>query len=178
MAFVALVLAGALSVTDAGVVAVRAHQSSSIPDLTGLDGRPIRMADLRGRVVLVDIWATWCAPCLADLPKLRRLQHSAGDDLVIVGVSLDRMSRRDFISWIRRHDVTWPQHFDGRGWGSPVARALGVEALPETYVIDRAGRVVARNVRGDALAAVVTALLDRPRPHSPPCGAAFSQSTR
>lgn len=129
--------------------------------LRDLSGRAIVVRDLRGRVVLIDVWATWCAPCLADLPVMRALHARHGDRLAIVGVSLDRMPRRDFVSWVRRHDVTWPQHFDGRGYASPVARQLGVQMLPATLVIAPDGSVAARNVRGAALAALVGELTGR-----------------
>jgi thiol-disulfide isomerase/thioredoxin len=124
-------------------------------DARDLSGRAVTPAALAGRVVLIDVWATWCAPCLADLPMLRDLRRDLGDEIAIVGVSLDRMPRRDFVSWLRRHDVTWPQHFDGRGYASPLARALDVEAVPATLVIGRDGAVVARNVRGEALRALL-----------------------
>ena len=137
--------------------------------LRDLDGRAIEVGALRGRVVLIDIWATWCAPCLADLPLLRALRKEHGPRLAIVGVSLDSMPRRDFISWLRRHDVDWPQHYDGRAYASPVARRLGIEALPATLLIAPDGTLAARNLRGARLAAAIAnlaggAAADRARP--------------
>jgi thiol-disulfide isomerase/thioredoxin len=123
-------------------------------------GRPVRPA-FDGRVVVVDAWATWCAPCLAELPRLRRLQHQHGESVTVVGISLDRMPRRDFVSWLQRKDVTWPQHFDGRGYDSPLALSLGIEAIPDTWLFDRNGRLVARGLRGPTLEAAVTHLLQR-----------------
>ena len=146
-------------------------QGPAIPTLRDLSGRQIQLDDLRGRVVLIDVWATWCAPCLADLPLLRLLQREHADTLTVIGVSLDRMPRRDFVSWVRRHDVTWPQHFDGRGYASPVAIALGVEALPATVLIATDGSVVARDVRGQSLARLVRALARSARPRTAPASA-------
>lgn len=140
--------------------ALASTSGSALNDLPlrNLDGAPIRIAELRGRVVLIDVWATWCAPCLADLPLMRELHARHGDRLAIVGISLDRMPRRDFVSWLRRHDVRWTQHFDGRGYASPVARALGVESLPATVLIAADGSMAARNLRGHRLAEAIARL--------------------
>jgi thiol-disulfide isomerase/thioredoxin len=150
-----LALALAAAVAAASPLADRADGIA----LRDLDGREIRLSDLRGRVVVIDVWATWCAPCLADLPMIRNLHRTYPDRVAIIGVSLDRMTRRDFVSWLRRHDVGWRQHFDGRGYTSPVARQLGVEALPATVLIAPDGRIAARNLRGDRLASAVRQLI-------------------
>jgi len=154
-----MVAAGSLAIALMLAASAAVPQALDYLPLRTLDGREIRLSDLRGRVVLLDVWATWCAPCLADLPLLRQLQARHGDRLAVVGVSLDRMPRRDFISWLRRHDVGWPQHYDGRGYASPVARQLGVEALPATVVFAADGTIAARNLRGEALAALIARLV-------------------
>ena len=118
--------------------------SSGLPDL---NGRVWRAEGLEGRVVLIDVWATWCAPCLADLPALRTLATGRAPELVVLGVSLDTMPRRDFVSWLSRHEVTWPQHFDGRGYRGAVADRLGVTSLPASLLFDSDGRLIARNLR-------------------------------
>jgi thiol-disulfide isomerase/thioredoxin len=120
--------------------------------LRDLDGRLWRADALEGRYVFIDVWATWCAPCLADLPALRALARTRTETLVVIGVSLDTMPRRDLVSWLARHDVTWPQHFDGRGYRGPVADRLGVTSLPASLLFDRNGRLVARNLRAGAVA--------------------------
>jgi len=141
---------------------VPVRSSAEIP-LRDIHGVAIHLEDLRGRVVLLDAWATWCAPCLAELPLLKRLVRTHGDRLAIVGISVDRMPRRDFISWLRRKNVTWRQHFDGRGYNSPVAQRLGIEAVPDTWLYDARGRLVARGLRGPELELAV-ALLTRHLP--------------
>ena len=126
--------------------------------LRDLEGRGFRLGELTGQVVVVDAWATWCAPCLAELPKLRRLHTSHRENIVVVGINLDTMSRRDLRAWLGRHDVHWRQHFDGRGYASPVAVALAIDKLPATFLVDRAGRVAARDLRGDRLVSAALAL--------------------
>jgi len=142
-----------------GFLLTQAHQPRfDDVALRTLDGHELRLSELRGRVVLVDVWATWCAPCLAELPGLRALQAAYPEDLMIVGVSLDTMTRRDFVSWLRRHDVGWPQHFDGRAYRSPVAVRLDVDELPASFLLDADGRLAAVNLRGHALARAVERL--------------------
>lgn len=126
-----------------------------------LDGRTWSSEALRGRVVLVDFWATWCAPCLADLPRLKRLHATyPARDFVIVGVSLDRASVRDFRSWLQRQAIGWPQVREPGGYDSPLAAQFGVEVLPASFLFDRTGRLVARDLRGDALVGRVRALVE------------------
>jgi thiol-disulfide isomerase/thioredoxin len=130
------------------------------PDLAVIDATGSASAvDYENKVVLIDAWATWCAPCLEELPRLRRLAERHRDHLVIVGLSVDRMPRRDFVTWLQRKDVRWPQHFDGRGYDSPAALSLGVDAVPETWLHDRKGRLVARGLRGATLEAAIDLLV-------------------
>ena len=128
-----------------------------------LDGRNWSAEALRGRVVLVDFWATWCAPCLADLPRLKRLHERYADrGLTIIGVSLDRSSTRDFRSWLQRQAITWPQVREAGGYDSPLARHFDVDAIPASYLYDRDGRLLATQVRGEQLETRVAALLEAP----------------
>ena len=118
----------------------------------------------RGRVTLVEFWATWCAPCLADLPVLKKARaRYSRDDFEILGVSFDVIDRRTFVSWINRQGVTWPQAFDGRGRHGEAARQLRVVAVPTSFLVDRQGQVVAMNLRGDRLlAAIERFIAERP----------------
>jgi thiol-disulfide isomerase/thioredoxin len=131
---------------------------------TDIDGRPLSSSSLRGRVVLVDFWATWCAPCLAELPRLQRLHDTYGDrGLTIVGVSLDRSSTRDFRSWLQRQGVRWPQVREGFGYDGPLTRLFGVETLPASFLFDADGRLRAARRDGGSLEAHVQALMERTR---------------
>jgi thiol-disulfide isomerase/thioredoxin len=130
--------------------------------LTDVNGRRFSLDEYRGRIVLIDAWATWCAPCLVELPRLRRLEREHTPRLAVIGLSVDRMARRDFVSWLRRKDVTWRQHFDGRGYESPAARQLAIDAIPDTWLFDEGGRLVARGLRGQALEDSVIRLMAQP----------------
>lgn len=135
-----------------------AHLLTSGP-LPTLDGRSLVADYLRGRVVLIDVWATWCAPCLAAMPDLKDLQATHGDSLAIVGVNLDHLSRRDLRQWLARRGITWTQVHDGRGPDGPVATRLGVTSLPRTLLYDHRGRLIAVDLRGPALDTAVAQLV-------------------
>ena len=162
MTMAVALLAGLLTTPPVPVVADAATPSAPISwRAVDLDGRVWSSESLRGRVVLIDFWATWCAPCLAELPRLRRL-HARYDtgDLVILGISLDRSSARDFRSWLQRQGIGWPQVREVGGYDSPLAAQFGVEVLPASFLVGRDGRVVARDLRGESLTARVRALVE------------------
>lgn len=129
--------------------------------ITTLKGDVLSARDLRDRVVLVDVWATWCAPCLAEMPTLKQLHNRHGDALRIVGVNVDSLPRRDLRQWLARKDITWPQLFDGRGLRGPLSTRLKVDSLPRSFLYDTKGRLVATDLRGETLARAVDTLVAR-----------------
>lgn len=128
---------------------------------TTLEGRELSAEALRGQVVLLDFWATWCVPCLSEIPYLKEAYARHRDaGLKILGVSLDQRPRREIESFLRRHEIPWPQVWDGQGFAGALARRFGVESLPRSFLVDRRGRIVATDLRGEELLAVLDALLD------------------
>lgn len=127
---------------------------------TDIDGQQWTVDDMRGRVVLIDFWATWCAPCLAELPRLKalRARHSR-EDFEILGVSLDVTSRQSFVSWLNRQRIDWPQVHERAGYADDVPRLFGVDRLPRTILVGREGNIAAVDLRGERLAARVDALV-------------------
>ena len=142
-----------------GPVAPRPLLDRLLP-VEDLSGREWTHETLDGKIVIIDFWATWCAPCLAELPRFKRMHHDHHDDgLVILSVSVDQTEPRTLRRWIRDHEMIWPQIHDNRGLDTRLARQLGVETVPSTFLFDRLGRLVARDLEGSALEAAAESLV-------------------
>ena len=140
-----------LKMVDARVAPTFAVKSST--------GDELSLEKLRGKVVLLDFWASWCIPCRIDMPEVRKIwKKYAGDRFVIVGINLDS-NRPAFDDYIKEEGVTWPQYYDGLGWGNNLSRLYGVYAIPHTVLIDPDGVIRATGLRADDLAAKIGELL-------------------
>jgi peroxiredoxin len=106
--------------------------------VTTTDGQQVSLDDLQGKVVLLDFWATWCAECVTAVPHMRELARKfQGEPLVVISISLDT-NREVWKDFIAKHEMTWPQYFDG-GWTGPIAKLFEVHAIPHTFTIDADG---------------------------------------
>jgi thiol-disulfide isomerase/thioredoxin len=105
------------------------------------DGRSVSLRELRGRPILVDFWATWCAPCRATMPEVERLHQEFGRELTVVGINIEGKSP-EVLAYLAEGRYTFRVLFDGGNWESVVARSYGVTSIPRTFLIDRAGRIV------------------------------------
>ena len=124
-----------------------------------LNGNPLSLKKYRGKVILLDFWATWCGPCLVEMPNVKRVYQKYKDqNFQIIGISLDT-SRSNLRSYLRREGITWPQFFDGAGWKNSIAQKYGVNSIPRMYLIDGDGLIRKKNVRGRALEVAVAELV-------------------
>jgi len=124
-----------------------------------LDGLPLVLAEFKGKIVLVDFWATWCGPCVAELPNVLAAYekfHAKGFE--VVGISLDQ-NRAALTGFIKEENMKWPQYFDGLGWKNKLAEQYGIQSIPATFLLDGDGKIIAKNLRGPSLDAKLAALL-------------------
>jgi thiol-disulfide isomerase/thioredoxin len=121
---------------------------------TLLDGKPFDQAPLAGKVVLVDFWATWCGPCVAEVPNMLEAYakyHDRGFE--VVGVSLDE-DRDAVVQFVKEKKIPWPilhERAEGAGWQHPLATFYGITGIPQMILIGRDGNVITLNARGRAL---------------------------
>lgn len=145
---------------------------------TAVDGRKVDLAQLRGKVVLIDVWATWCQPCIAELPTIKQVYADYHDQgFEVIGITLENAglrpgdtpeqvavkhaaAQKKLNDFMAEWELPWPQHYDGRFWQNEIARGrFNISSVPATFLIDRDGMLAAVNVRGPQLATEVRRLL-------------------
>ncbi len=124
---------------------------------TALDGREVDVAKLRGKVVLLDFWATWCGPCIAELPNVKRVYddyHAKGFEIIAISLDSEK-DKQKLIDFVSEHTLPWPQHYDGQGWKNEYAVHYGITGIPAMFLLDKSGRLVSTDARGAKLEAEV-----------------------
>ena len=124
--------------------------------VTTLDGVDVDLANMRGKVVLLDFWATWCGPCLKELPNVLATYKKFHDKgFEIIGISLDE-NKDSLISFVKARGMTWPQYFDEK---KQLSQRLGIVGIPTMWLIDKQGLVVNLNAREDLQGSVEKLLI-------------------
>jgi peroxiredoxin len=125
------------------------------PDFTQPDtlGNSVKLSDFRGQYVLVDFWASWCGPCRAENPNLVKTFNRYKDrGFTVLGVSLDQPGKKDaWLSAIHKDNLEWTQVSDLKFWDNEVAVLYGVKAIPTNLLLDREGKIIAKDLRGAEL---------------------------
>jgi thiol-disulfide isomerase/thioredoxin len=129
--------------------------------MTDVTGKPLSVGQYKGKVVLVDFWATWCGPCRAELPNVIATYAKYHDQgFEIIGVSLDE-DKDAMVKYAQENQMTWPQYFDGLRWENKLVDKYGVQGIPFTILIDPQGNIIDKDVRGEALPAAVAKALGK-----------------
>jgi thiol-disulfide isomerase/thioredoxin len=138
-------------------------------DLTFTDaisGKEISLQkDLKGKVVVIDFWATWCGPCVGEMPKNKEIYSQYKDKGVeFIGVSLDQPAPEGLNAlktFIAKNEIPWPQYFEGKGWDSDFSAGWGINSIPTMFVIDKQGKLASVSARGQ-LETLIPKLLAAP----------------
>ncbi|MCG9127561.1 redoxin domain-containing protein [Candidatus Poribacteria bacterium] len=125
-------------------------------EVVNLNGEALSLAQYQGQIVLLDFWATWCPPCIAEMPFVKSTyQKYKNQNFEIIGISLDR-DLNQLTTYLDKEGITWPQYYDN---GGQIANLYRVQAIPTTYLIDNKGIIRYANLRGNALENAVRQLV-------------------
>lgn len=115
-------------------------------------GELISLSSMKGKLVLIDFWASWCGPCVKEQPELKEIyqQYSTSGEFEILGVSLDR-KKENWENAIHRYGIIWPQVSDLKYWMSPVTENYDINDLPYNVLVDKEGKMIAFDLHGQEL---------------------------
>lgn len=125
------------------------------------DGKLVSLSSFKGKYVLVDFWASWCRPCRVENPNVVRAYHTfKGKNFTVLGVSLDN-NRQQWLKAIDADKLAWPQVSDLKGWNNEAAALYRVQTIPQNMLVDPAGKIIAKDLRGPELQSRLAELLGK-----------------
>lgn len=150
-------------------MSIHTHAQQEVPNITdprldftidGIDGNPVQLSSLKGKVFLLDFWASWCGPCRVSNRQLVKIYKKYKDKgFEILGVSLDE-EVDDWKKAVSKDKITWLQAISLGGWEAEAARKWNIEALPSSFLVNKDGQVVAFDPEKNELEKILTELLE------------------
>lgn len=145
--------------------AAKTEIGAMAPDFTqeDPDGNLISLSDFKGQYVMIDFWASWCGPCRQENPNLKKAYEKFKDrGFTVLGVSLDNPGKKQaWLDAIEKDDLPWKQVSDLKGWGNEAAQLYSVSGIPESFLVDPEGKIIAKRLRGERLFEVLEEVLPK-----------------
>ncbi len=115
------------------------RENASEFSLPATDGKQLKLSDYKGKIVILDFWATWCGPCRRGIPDLIELQKQYKNDLVVIGISIDSQTKNDVVPFVKEYKINYPVVYGNEA----VVKSYGnINSIPTTFIIDREGKIV------------------------------------
>ena len=117
-----------------------------------INGSTVSIKGLKGKVVVIDFWATWCGPCVGEMPKMKKIYAEYHDKGVeFIGVSLDQPKEQGGLdklkAFVKKEEIAWPQYYQGKGWESEFSKSWGINSIPCMFIVDRDGKLASVDAR-------------------------------
>ena len=128
-------------------------------DAVDITGKDLKLSEFKGKIVILDFWATWCPPCLKEIPNLKKIYSKyKDDDFEIISIALERKPKEHALKFVSDNDMDWV-HIIDKDKGKEIATEYKIRYIPTMYIINKKGEIVESGLRGEKLAEKIGELL-------------------